>query len=76
MIERVVRIRIHGETPRRAMLESLIDRQDNQLARSGQSTMIQKPGQVGQGSRIIAAVPTQYFLDAGSDHRFGFKVRR
>jgi hypothetical protein len=44
VVMRIVGGRIGRERPRWAMLEALVDRQDHQLARARQPSMIQQPG--------------------------------
>src|SRR5579884_12984 len=61
MIAWIVGGRIRSEAARRAMLEALVYRQDDQLSGAGQPAGIQQTRQVGQGAGIIAPVPAQDF---------------
>ena len=47
MIERIIGRRIGRERTRRAVLEALVDRKDHQLARAGEGSVVEQPGQVG-----------------------------
>jgi hypothetical protein len=66
VIAGVVGRRIRGEAARRPMLESLVDRQDDQPAGSGQTAAVKQAHQVGQSTRTVASVPRDDFL-----HSFG-----
>ncbi len=64
MVPRIVSRRIHREAAGRTVFETLIDRQDDQLAGASQVAVVEHPGQIGQCARIVAAIPTQYLLYA------------
>src|SRR5690349_23902601 len=64
MIVWIITRRVGRETARRAMFESLIDRQDHQFPGAGQLAAPQQPGDVGLRSGIVTAVVTQNFLYA------------
>ncbi len=57
MVARIVAGRIDGEAAGRAVLEALVNREDDQAAGAAQFAVVQEPGQVGQGSGVVAAVP-------------------
>src|SRR5262245_30561927 len=62
MISRVVGRWVRTEAPRRAMLEPLVNRKDHNLSSAGEPSMVQKPREVGQSTRVVAAIPTVYLL--------------
>ena len=59
----IVAGRVRSEAARRAVLEPLIDRQDDQLAGPGQPPVIEQPREIRARPRIVALVPAQDFLD-------------
>lgn len=63
MVMRVIASRVRRKASCRAMLESLIDRQNDQLACPRQFSGIQQPGNVRLRARVVALVPAHNFLD-------------
>src|SRR2546421_1609911 len=57
MVARIISGRIWSKAARRAMLEALIDRQNNHLSRAAQAAMIEHAGQVCTHTSILAGVP-------------------
>ena len=58
VITGIVAGRIDGEAAGRAVLKSLVHRQDDQLAGAAEGAVVQQAGQIRQRSGIIRAVPT------------------
>ena len=63
MVMRIVPRRIWREAARRAVLEALVDRQNNQFARTGQFAVHQNARQIALGARIVALVIGQNLTD-------------
>ncbi len=59
MVMRVVGRRVRREAPRRAVLEALIDRQDDELAGAAEPTLQQYAREIGLGARAVAFVVVQ-----------------
>src|SRR5262245_28679958 len=57
MIEGIIASRIGSETPGRAMLKSLVHRQNYQLAGPCEFSMAQQTGDICFCSSVVAAVP-------------------
>jgi len=57
VVARVVAGGVRREAARRAVLEALVHRQDHELAGAAQPAVVQQPGQVVEGPRVVRAVP-------------------
>ena len=64
MVERVIRRRVGRERTRRPVLEALVHRQDHELARAREAAGVHDAGEIGEDSRVVAAVPGENFFDA------------
>src|SRR5262249_33242112 len=64
MIAGIVRGWVHGEAPRGAMLDALVDRQDDEPSAAGQRAGIQQAREIGQRAGVVAAIPGQNFFYA------------
>src|SRR5260221_5148157 len=64
MVMRVIGEWIGGEAPRRAVLEALIQRQDDEVAGAAQAPLHQDAGEVGLGAGIVAFVMGQNLANA------------
>src|SRR3546814_15644197 len=63
VIVRVIGRRTDREATRRAVLETLIDRQDDALAGGAQLALGHDAGAVGFGAGIVASIPGKDILD-------------
>src|SRR5581483_2452402 len=59
VVARIVGGGVRRERTRRPVLESLVDREDDELARSAEPPVIQEPGEVRLRSGVVAAVPAE-----------------
>src|ERR1039458_5219531 len=55
---------IDGETAGRAVFKSLVHREDDHAPGAAESAVVEEAAQVGQRSRVVTAVPTQYFFNS------------
>ena len=46
------------------VLETLVHRQNDEAASAGQAPVVEQPGQVGAGARVVAGVPGEDFTNA------------
>src|SRR5690349_10928002 len=70
MIVRIIGGRVGRKAARRTVLESLIDRQDHQLAGAAEAALHQDAGEIRLGAGIVALIIGEDFLDCGSElHR-------
>src|ERR1700704_3231868 len=70
MVMRVVGRRVRRKTAGRAVLNPLIDRQDQELAGAAQLAVHQDAGEVRLGAGVVALVMAEDFLDLTVDlHR-------
>src|SRR3546814_9830588 len=63
MIVRIIGRRIDRKAARRAMLETLIDRQDNELAGTTELAVRQDAGKIRLGAGVVALIPGEDVLD-------------
>src|SRR4029450_6454654 len=64
VVGRVVGGRVHREGARGPVLEALIDGEDDEAPRAGESTVVEEARQVGAGPGAVARVPAEDFLDS------------
>ena len=70
MVERIVGGRVGSERAVGAVLEALVDGQDDEFAGAGEFAGVHDARQVGERAGVVAAVPGEDFLDAwGEFHR-------
>ena len=67
MIMRIVGGRVDREAARRAVLEALVDRQDDQLAGAAQPALHQDAGEIGLGAGIVAFIFGEDVADDGRE---------
>src|SRR5687768_7090381 len=67
MIVRIVGRRVGREAARRAMLEPLVDRQDDQLAGAAEAALHQDAGEIRLGAGIVALVVGEDLLNCGGE---------
>jgi hypothetical protein len=70
MVSGIVTGRIDGEAASRPVFKSLVHREDYEMARSTQFSVIQQAGEIGERSGIVSAVPAQNFFDSRRIHIF------
>ena len=72
VVVRIVGRRVRSEGSRRAVLEALIDGENDDLARAGEDARVQKAGEVGAYADVIGTVPREDLLYAiGCSHNSG-----
>src|SRR5690606_24773097 len=66
MVQRVVGVGVGCEAAGRAMLEALVNGQNDELTRAPEAAMVQQPVQVGQNTRVLALIPAHNLLNRAS----------
>ena len=72
----VIRRRIDGEAARRAVLEALVNRQDDELAGAGEAPRHHHPREVGKHAGVLAGIVTENFFDSLGHHVEASPLRR
>src|SRR6266496_2637249 len=70
VVARIVAVRVRGERARGAVLEALVDGQDDELASARQATVREQARDVGERARAVGGIPRQDLLHAVG--HFGF----
>src|SRR5262249_11167733 len=66
VVVRVVPLRVRREGTGRAVLETLVHREDDQLSGPGERAGVEQPGQIGLHARAVGRIPGQDLLHAVS----------
>jgi hypothetical protein len=75
MVMRIIGRRIDRKRPRRAVLEALIDRQDDELSGATEMPLRQDAGEVGFDAGVVRFVPREDVFDGGGEGH-GIRLRR
>ena len=74
MVMRVIGRWVGREGTGRAMLKTLIDRQNHELAGAAQFTLHQNAREIGLGARIIAFIVREDFFNALRNPHFDLQI--